>query len=108
MPGGLDEVEIELLELGDGRFAIVSWPLDLPRADSHAPAVLRGVRLTATEAVVVRGIARGMSNAAIAKERGTSTRTVANQVGAILEKLGVRSRYELVAVLAGAAGKGAS
>jgi DNA-binding NarL/FixJ family response regulator len=42
----------------------------------------------------------GKRNADIARERGTSVRTVANQVAAIFRKLKVRSRAELVATAA--------
>ncbi len=37
------------------------------------------------------------ANAQIAAARGTATRTVANQVARLFQKLGVRSRAELVA-----------
>ena len=37
----------------------------------------------------------GLSNAEIAKRRGVSVRTVANQIAAVLHKLGVVSRREL-------------
>jgi DNA-binding NarL/FixJ family response regulator len=40
---------------------------------------------------------RGLSNAEIARSRGRSPRTVANQVAKIFEKLGVSSRSELYA-----------
>ena len=40
-------------------------------------------------------------NSAIAEARGTSVRTVANQIQAIFKKLGVSSRSELVALLSG-------
>ena len=39
----------------------------------------------------------GLANAAIARRRGTSARTVANQVASIFRKLGVQSRAELAA-----------
>lgn len=40
----------------------------------------------------------GQSNAEIAARRGRSARTVANQVAAVLRKLGVSSRIELIAL----------
>lgn len=55
--------------------------------------------LTPAEQAVVRQIVDGQSNAVIALARGTSIRTVANQIAAIFEKVGVSSRAELVAVL---------
>lgn len=56
--------------------------------------------LTSAERDVAEAVMRGMANSAIAKERGTSTRTVANQVRRVFTKLGVRSRGELRARLA--------
>lgn len=51
--------------------------------------------LTEAEAEVALAVARGLSNAAIARERGAAVRTVANQVAAIMKKLDVSSRVEL-------------
>lgn len=53
--------------------------------------------LTAAEREVMGLVADGLSNADIAKRRGTSARTVANQLAAMFKKLGVGSRSELVA-----------
>ncbi len=58
-------------------------------------------RLTGAERDVARLVARGMSNAAIAAQRGSSVRTVANQLASIFGKLGVFSRSELVLALSG-------
>lgn len=55
-------------------------------------------RLSSAEQAVVAAIFAGKSNADIAKERGTSVRTVANQVASIFRKLGVKSRAQLVAM----------
>ena len=51
--------------------------------------------LTDAERAVVAAVLDGRSNAAIATMRGTSPRTIANQVAAVFRKLGVRSRTEL-------------
>jgi len=56
--------------------------------------------LTVAERQVVVHVLSGRSNAAIARARQTSSRTVANQLAAIYRKLGVSSRWEL-AVRAG-------
>jgi DNA-binding NarL/FixJ family response regulator len=56
--------------------------------------------LTSAQLAVVRAIVRGASNVDIARERGTSVRTVANQVASILRKLGVGSRAQVAATLA--------
>lgn len=49
-------------------------------------------RLTDAECRVAALIAEGLTNAQIARARGTSTRTVANQVASILAKLRLSSR----------------
>lgn len=69
------------------------YPLD-------APAMPAG--LTSAEQAVAEQIADGASNHQIAEQRGTSVRTVANQVAKIFRKLDVQSRAELVALLHGA------
>jgi DNA-binding NarL/FixJ family response regulator len=56
------------------------------------------IPLTGTELDVARRAAAGFSNDAIARSRGTSTRTVANQVSSILRKLSLGSRLELATV----------
>lgn len=48
------------------------------------------------EREVLRLLLAGHSNSEIASARGTSARTVANQVASLLKKLGARSRYELI------------
>lgn len=58
--------------------------------------------LSATELAVATRIAAGAANAEIAAERATSVRTIANQVASILRKLGLGSRYELIARFPGA------
>lgn len=79
-----DDVEIEVAEIAGERLAILTWP---------APSV---PSLSATEGAILSAIATGESNAEIAKKRGTSPNTVANQVAALLKKFGVSSRHELV------------
>ena len=56
--------------------------------------------LSPAERDVLRGLLAGQSNAVIARARGTSIRTVANQVAAVLRKLGLDSRRQLVALFA--------
>lgn len=55
--------------------------------------------LTTVECGVAIAIARGLSNAEIAAERGVALRTVANQVASVFAKLDVSSRAELAAKL---------
>ncbi|MDX2019895.1 MAG: helix-turn-helix transcriptional regulator [Deltaproteobacteria bacterium] len=87
-------VVIRLME-GDG----ASWGVmvklkEIRLGDEH---------LTDAERAVAGLIAEGLSNAEIATARGTSTRTIANQVANILAKLSVDSRVDLVAQLLGRA-----
>jgi DNA-binding CsgD family transcriptional regulator len=67
-----------------------------------APAEPTGLAsLTPSERAVAKLVARGATNAAIALARKTSVRTVANQIGSILRKLGVPSRVHVAAILQG-------
>lgn len=85
--------DLQVTPLGEsGEFAVLSFslsPLMVPKSFSRA------------EREVAAAIAAGYSNAAIAKQRGTSTRTVENQIYGIFRKLGVGSRIELAAYLGG-------
>lgn len=80
-------------ELRAGRFSfassdyvVLSYALPEPRLPPS---------FTAAERAVACSLLRGMTNREIARERGSSTRTIANQVAAIFRKLGVASRIEL-------------
>ncbi len=88
------------LDLGDGQEVAV---LELATSDrcSRVPGV------TGAERVVLGLAAAGLSNARIAACRGVSPRTVANQIASVFRKLGVHSRLELHAWLAGVPGQGA-
>jgi len=75
-----------------GDYAVLSFSLSLVTLpNSFSPA----------ECEVAIAIASGCSNAAIAKQRGTSIRTVENQIYGIFRKLGIGSRSELAAYLGG-------
>ena len=50
--------------------------------------------LTGRESEVLRGIARGLNNAEIARELYVGTETVKTYVGTLLAKLGVRDRTQ--------------
>lgn len=54
-------------------------------------------QLTAAEREVMALILADLSNAEVARRRGTSVRTVANQLQSLFRKLGVNSRAELSA-----------
>ncbi|MFW6050714.1 MAG: response regulator transcription factor [Myxococcota bacterium] len=57
--------------------------------------------LTRAEQDVVAHLLEGASNAEIARRRGTSPRTVANQLACVFRKLGVSSRQEVALVALG-------
>jgi DNA-binding NarL/FixJ family response regulator len=56
-------------------------------------------RLTESEQRVIRLVLEGLSNSAIARQRGVSSRTIANQLASSYSKLGIGSRRELKARL---------
>jgi DNA-binding NarL/FixJ family response regulator len=55
--------------------------------------------LTPAERALVPPLAAGIDDRTIAKARGVSTRTVANQTATLFKKLGVNARHELAAKL---------
>lgn len=69
-------------------------------AGDATPANLEVEALTPREEEILRLLARGRSNKAIAAELGLSDNTVKYHVSAILAKLGAESRTEAVAVAA--------
>jgi DNA-binding NarL/FixJ family response regulator len=71
----------------DGELRVVS----LPRPD----LALDGL-LPSAELAVIRSLIEGCSYEEIAEARGTSTRTVANQISAVFRRLRVSGRNELV------------
>lgn len=79
-------------EVDGDEYAILSMPLSDASAFSD--------QLTAAEREVLELVLQGRSNLQIATVRGTSARTVANQLAAIYKKLGVTSRSELAARIA--------
>jgi DNA-binding NarL/FixJ family response regulator len=78
------------LRYADEDLLVVSAPVQVHRPETLSPAQLE----------VAQAVARGASNAAIARARGTSVRTVSNQVSAIFARLGVTSRQQLAAAMA--------
>jgi DNA-binding CsgD family transcriptional regulator len=73
------------------QFAVVTVPLAAGSALSKLTPVERQVACLASD---------GFSNAEIGRWRGTSERTVANQIASIFRKLNVGSRYHLASRLA--------
>lgn len=82
-------VDLFTVEMGKRAFAVVSFPLP-----AQPP---RRARLSPAETAVARLAVAGRSNREIAHARGSSERTVANQMASLFRKLGVRSRSELAA-----------
>jgi len=87
--GDSGDVRATRFTVGDDELAVISFPL--PDA--------RNTPLSRAEMQVAALMALGLSNAEIARRRGRSIRTVANQVASILRKLGARSRVEATARL---------
>jgi DNA-binding NarL/FixJ family response regulator len=85
--------DVSFFSLGPDDFAII------PVAGDPAPCL---AALSEAETRVLAELATGRSNREIAISRGTSLRTITNQVSAVFRKLGVRSRSELVLLLSGA------
>jgi len=70
--------------------AILSFPSEPPPLPAE---------LSPAEQDVLKLVLSGISNAEIARRRGRSARTIANQLAACYKKLGVSSRLELAAKL---------
>lgn len=65
-------------------------------------SVIQGLfDLTPAEARVARGLASGLSVAAIAASHGTTVTTVRNQIRSVFSKTGIRRQAELVGLLTG-------
>jgi DNA-binding CsgD family transcriptional regulator len=84
-PRGL---EAYTFAVADDDYAIFTFPT----SDAEPPP-----GMSAAEREIVRAVVEGRSNKEIAAERGTSPYTVANQLRSIYAKLGVSSRFELIA-----------
>lgn len=84
-----EDLEGHSFKIGVDECAVLTFPVAPGRWQSTGMAPL-----TASERDVAARVLRGQSNAAIARDRGTSPRTIANQLAAIYSKLGVRSRRE--------------
>lgn len=82
------DLRVTEIVVGGERLLVFSHALE-------APDLRREFALTAAEDEVARMAIAGLSNAEIARRRGASVRTVANQIAAVLHKLGVVSRREL-------------
>ena len=86
-----DDANAWRVPYGDEEIALVRIPSGV--VGEHRQA------LTAAEEQIVDFVAQGMSNVAIARARGTSVRTVANQLASIYRKLDICSRHELLVLV---------
>jgi DNA-binding CsgD family transcriptional regulator len=103
VPPAPEDLESRTFRIGADEYVVFSFT-SLPRADG---LTIGGIdKLTPTERSVVSHALRGLSNAAIGRQHGTTARTVANQLTVIYQKLGFRSRRELRA--RGVRGRGVS
>lgn len=89
--GSGKEISWFQLQLGNEELMVLSVSCVASRLDGLTPA----------EREVAALMLEGLSNRAIAKRRGASGRTVANQISSIFRKLGVTSRSELSALVHG-------
>lgn len=85
-----NDLQVDFIEVDGQELAVIT----LPARTHHASLTA----LSEAEREVVHAVLAGSSNADIAKLRGTSARTVANQLASIYTKLGISSRHELVAL----------
>jgi DNA-binding NarL/FixJ family response regulator len=97
MPAGLgapEDLDVRILRLGSEEYAVLSFrTFDWESYDQKCERFLRC--LTPSERSIVSHVVRGKTNSEIARARGTSPRTVGNQLRTIYQKLGVHSRREL-------------
>lgn len=97
------------LDVQAPRTTAAAWRFDV---DGDAYAILEWSELevafpdslTTAEDAVARLLARGCTNREIALRRGTSERTVANQVASIFQKLRIDSRLSFFAWISQQAG----
>lgn len=79
-------VLVETFEVADEAYAVVAFPLVDPALPES---------LTTAEREVARLVLEGLTNRQIGERRGTSERTVANQVRAVFLKCAVGNRAAL-------------
>jgi DNA-binding CsgD family transcriptional regulator len=89
-PSNPEDLEAHSFKIGSDEYVLLSFPIG-----ARGPWHDEVKRLTMSEREILAQVLGGRSNAAIASARGTSPRTIANQLAAIYSKLGVRSRRQL-------------
>jgi DNA-binding NarL/FixJ family response regulator len=86
-----DEVEVAVLQIDDVELVVLGLPAEVTVPE-----------LSQAEQGVVRLVLDGCSNQEVARRRGASVKTVANQLQMIYRKLGIGSRFELATRFGGA------
>jgi DNA-binding CsgD family transcriptional regulator len=86
------ELEARSFIIGSDEYVVLAFAAGSGEADIGGE-----ILLTRSEREILSRARRGQTNLAIALARGTSVRTVANQLTGIYRKLGLRSRRELKA-----------
>ena len=89
-------MSVAMLSLGRDAYAVFAFPVGAQTGGANVQPTAAPA-LTAAERDIAAGLLAGESNAHIARRRGTSVRTVANQVASLFRKANVQSRAELVA-----------
>lgn len=92
MPSSLDDGDVRVTRFRHRGVRGIALSVPLPSPPD---------RLTEAELEVARLAVEGLDNKSIAARRGTSVRTVANQLASVYRKLGVSSRAELAATWSG-------
>ncbi len=87
-------LEVHHFKVGAEEYVALSFPL----AAEEQPERLPRVPLTESEHEICVLVLAGLSNAEIGRRRGTSPRTIANQIAGLYRKLGIGSRRELQAL----------
>lgn len=86
------DLQVHSFVVGSDEYLLIDFPL---HKGLESTEINEG--LTPGEREVIELVLQGQSNSDIARMRGTSFRTVANQIASIYRKVGVKSRRELFA-----------
>jgi DNA-binding NarL/FixJ family response regulator len=99
VPSAPHDLVVRTFRIGSEEYALFSFSIP---SEGRRFADDRLDALSPTERSIASLALRGLSNVAIGRARGTTARTIANQLSAIYRKLGVGSRRELCARIKGA------
>lgn len=88
-----EDLDARSFAIGSDEYVILAFSVT-----PDQPVLENAGRLTASELAIAELVLQGHATAEIARARGRSVRTIANQIAAIYRKLGVKSRRELFAL----------